>query len=126
MFDSLPTLHNCFIFPNVTTNMSVDYNDFAPELHYLDPERNATANNVVKRLDECLSRYYETLTDHEYEIPPYYSSLYSFSNDTYWENGYGSGLVDAICAVIPTSINPDVGGIGVSERDSFSHRCSRS
>lgn len=101
MFDSLPTLHNCFIFPNVTSNNSVTFNDVVPELHYLDPERNATADNVVKRLDECLTRYYETLTHHTYEIPSYYSTLYTLLNesdlDIYWE-GYGSGLVNEICA----------------------------
>ncbi|KAL8856059.1 MAG: hypothetical protein Q9178_007315 [Gyalolechia marmorata] len=99
--------------------MSTRYNYFAPELpelHYLDPDHNATANNVVKRLDECLSRYYETLTNRKYEKPSNSSTLYSFSNKSdsgRHLEGYGSDLVAKICAGIPTSINPDVGGIGV-------------
>lgn len=125
MFDSLPTLHNCFIFPNITMNISTSTIGFARKLHYLDPEHNATADNVAQTLENCLSGYYETLTNQKFEKSPDYSTLYSYESGSYPRRGYGNDLIDGICARIPTSINPDVGGVGVSDSDRFSHRCSR-
>lgn len=129
MFDSLPTLPNCFIFPNVTINVSASTIDFARKLHYLDPEHSATADNVVQTLGKCLSKYYETLPNYDPAAITFdYSTLYSYETgqtlDVYLEpsrsvDGFGQFLVREICAGIPTSINSDVGGVGVGDSDRF-------
>ncbi len=123
MFDSLPTLHNCFIFPNVTTKTSASTINLAQQLHYLDPEHNATATNVVQTLGKCLSKYYETLPNYDPTIFLDHPTLYNYETSQSLNtssvgyggiDGFGQYLVRQICAGIPTSINSDVGGVGVS------------
>lgn len=62
MFQDLPTLHNCYIFGNVTTHMSPSDIAFAQRLHYLDAEHGATIQNVGQKLGICLTKYCETLS----------------------------------------------------------------
>ncbi|KAL8923045.1 MAG: hypothetical protein Q9208_004857 [Pyrenodesmia sp. 3 TL-2023] len=63
MFESLPTLHNCFMFANVTAGRfrEAGSNQTAADLHYLDEERNATVDNVARVLEDCLLKYCDTL-----------------------------------------------------------------
>ncbi|KAL8852646.1 MAG: hypothetical protein Q9221_002526 [Calogaya cf. arnoldii] len=113
MFESLPTLHNCFMFANMTDG------GFEPagKLHYLDEQRNATRDNVARVLDDCLSTYCDTLP-HCSEKTKQYRDLPSLWSVTDVHAAGSSAtrgqvLTKAICDNIPWRINSDVGGIGV-------------
>ena len=135
MFDSssnlnpLPTLHNCFLFGNVSnTSHETSGFEFASNLHFVDGERNKTADNVARVLEDCFSSYCDTLPNCPEEYSQYsdkstlwsedeWSDTYTASGEPYLENTvYGRGyyLVHSICEFIPARINPEVGGIGVS------------
>lgn len=118
MFESLPTLHNCFIFGNVTAEyMSESDTAFAEELHYLEREQNATATNVGQTLGKCLLRYCETLSDQCYtniDGPISADQISFWTEDGGGVSFVGTVLVGKICSSIPARISSDVGGIGVS------------
>lgn len=110
MFESLSTLHNCFMFASVTDGsfQNADANQTAAKLHFVDNEQNTTANNVARVLEGCLSRYCDT-------VPTCKEYLQSVTlGDNY--DGYRKSreLASSICNTIPSSINSDVGGVGVS------------
>lgn len=107
MFDSLPTLHNCFMFGYMTDDL-----DTATKLHYIDADHNATVAHVAHILEDCLSKYCDTLSDCSEEASEY-GDLPSLWGD-YDTLGRGQGLASSICDNIPWRINSDVGGIGVS------------
>lgn len=116
MFESLPTLHNCYIFGNVTGNMSVSNIKFAQQLHYLDEGRNATAANVGQTLGTCLLKYCKTLPECGTGLGDNLPDPISFWSDFPSTSGaFGPYLVDRICTSIPARISSDVGGIGVSQ-----------
>ncbi|KAL8653268.1 MAG: hypothetical protein Q9210_002195 [Variospora velana] len=114
MFQSLPTLHNCYIFGNVLAHMSTSDIAFAQQLHYLDDEHDATVQNVAQKLKACFSKYCESLSGCNADVVLTAPSLYpSNSENAQAFDGYGEDLVEEICAIIPANINSDVGGIGV-------------
>ncbi|KAL8837913.1 MAG: hypothetical protein Q9176_005389 [Flavoplaca citrina] len=111
MFTDLPTLHNCFMFGNVSNGGS----ETAAKLQLIN-ELNATANNVARVLDDCLTNYCHTIPDcmgaskSYMDLPSLWSdSSYGFTNFS----GKGPTLVDSICSNVPWRINSDVGGIGI-------------
>lgn len=115
MFGSLPTLHNCFMFANVTRQSSnnTEVEKTAKELHYLDDGGNATAETVAQVLEDCLSSYCDTLPLCSEEAIVYDSLSTSLWGDNE-QHSKGNALVNSICNNIPWKINSDLGGIGVS------------
>ena len=107
----MPRLHNCYAFPNVTTNMSTPDLESAESLHFLDEGREVTINSIESALRGCLSTYCKSL-DCGYTASE--APLYN-ADDRFYSIGEITGLqlVQAICASVPTRINSDVGGIGV-------------
>ena len=114
MFESLLTLHNCFVFGNVSDDDTKPSFDSLQHLNYFPPDRDQVIHNIADTLDSCLTAYCESLpkcmnrfSDNE-NLP-----LYSFeSNDTFY-HGRGYLLINAICSDVPSRLNPDIGGIGV-------------
>lgn len=110
MFESLPTLHNCYMSGYVTLGSS----ETAAKLQLLD-EHNATANNVVRVLEDCLVNYCETLPDCGVNTNRPYTDLPSLRTGSSYDSTGGAGaLLSEICRKVPWRINSDVGGIGVS------------
>ena len=110
MFESLPTLHNCFVFASVTDGsfQNAGANETAAKLHFIDNERNTTANNVAPVLEGCLSKYCDT-------GPSCKEDLQSLAlRDDYDRYSKSEELAYSICRTIPSIINSDVGGVGVS------------
>lgn len=115
MFDFLPTLHNCYIFGNVTTNMTEIDTTFASALHYLDDGQNGTATHVGRTLGSCLWKYCETLSDCKTYITEAWGDI-SPDRISFWTRDHenfaiGPTLVTQICSSIPARISSDVGGI---------------
>lgn len=125
MFESLPTLHNCFMFPNVTYGrfQNAEANQTATDLHYRDGERNATAQNVARVLEDCFLNYCGTLPGCYQETREYRDlpSLWSVDDSIAFNPFFGKGraLATSICDNIPWRINSDVGGIGVSSSSNY-------
>ncbi|CAL8584026.1 hypothetical protein XPA_009634 [Xanthoria parietina] len=109
MFESLPTLHNCFTFGSVIAGdfPNLGASQIAAKLHYLDDESNATANHVAWVLEGCLSKYCDT-------VPNCKESL-RLQTLTKIHDGFDKSKYSAykICENIPSTINSDAGGIGV-------------
>lgn len=110
MFESLPTLHNCFTFGSVIAGdfPNLGASQIAAKLHYLDDESNTTANHVAWVLEGCLSKYCDT-------VPNCKESL-RLQTLTKIHDGFNKSkyLAYKICENIPSTINSDVDGIGVS------------
>ncbi|KAL8824421.1 MAG: hypothetical protein Q9170_008162 [Blastenia crenularia] len=98
------------------------------QLHYLDEGSNATADNAGQTIGTCLLKYCDALPDcieyagFEHGALDDTSFWASNSDNTGYYDPIGPYLVWLICAVMPASVNSDVGGIGVS--DVFSARTS--
>lgn len=110
MFESLSTLHNCFMFASVADGsfQNAGANQTAVKLHFVDDERNTTADNVARVLEGCLSEYCGT-------VPTCKEYLQSQAlRDDYVGYRKSQELASSICNTIPSSINSDVGGVGVS------------
>lgn len=110
MFASLPTLHNCFMFGNISKEI-----ELARMLHYNDEEHNVTTNNVGRILTDCLINYCKTLPGCDEAYHESYSNYppLRFRGDPN-DTSSRQQLVDSICDNVPVRINSDVGGIGVS------------
>ena len=108
MFDSLETLHNCVIFPNVTAfpHDETGPTENALQLYSLDNTAESTAANVVEKLTACFVDYCTSLQG--CEVP-------SGGDTRLYYGSYGDELINSICNAIPADINSDVGGIGVSK-----------
>ena len=108
MFQSLSTLHNCVIFPNIT---ALSQNHTGPDfqtvrqLYSLDETSSATSANVIDKLSKCFAASC-TATD-GCEIPTAEPFLYTLD--------YGYRLIENLCDNIPATINSDIGGVGVSD-----------
>lgn len=109
MFESLPTLHNCVMFGSVTAGdfPNPGASQIAAKLHYLHNESNATANHVAWVLEGCLSKYCDTVPNCREGLPLFWDNY-----DGFWRKK--RDLVFSICENMPSRINSDVGGIGVS------------
>ena len=122
MFESLPTLHNCYM----SVNSPLGSSNTGAKLQLLD-EHNATANNVARVLEDCLVNYCHTLPICREDTETYINrpSLWS-DNDSPRYTGKGKALISSICRNIPWRINSDVGGIGVSALPAIWHYLLRS
>ena len=120
MFHSLPTLHNCYTFVNVTGNMSLSDAKIVRNLHYLDEGGNTTAANVDQTLGTCLLKYCHSLPDCGAWVSEFNTSnpedLSSWVEDPEkYSSNIRNPLVEMICNCVPARVSSDVGGIGVSQ-----------
>lgn len=100
------TLHNCFIFGNITKNMS---DASMSQFHFLDEGRETTIKNIGDKFSSCLVNHCKQFPQCESTI----SSSYIDANLIYDQFTSGQTLVQGICDNIPARITSDVGGIGV-------------
>ncbi|KAL6716184.1 hypothetical protein ACLMJK_005750 [Lecanora helva] len=103
----LPTLHNCYMFDNVTDSASVQ------ELHFHDDGHGDTLSFFTSRLNKCFFEYCKSISPN-FNESAFQSPLYTYGT-TSGDFNYGSGglYVEEICANVATEVNSDVGGIGV-------------
>ena len=139
MFDSLQTLHNCVVLPNITdsnwnftTSGGQDERILSSQLKdSFGGSANRTANQAIPTIDTCLQDYCLQLQTNGCELPnttqTLYDYLYMYNHTerfgespysdemkTAIQRGYGSDLVSNICKSIEVRLDSDVGGIGVS------------
>ena len=132
MFGDLETLHNCVVYPNVTTAInSKNYSasdkqnveEAADRLGMGSPEFEAIAKQIPIDLKSCFVEYCRSTLE---GCSDYFEGIYGgnpFDNATYdWRlyggRGQGQYLINAICNSIPTQVNSDLGGVGVCKSPS--------
>ena len=135
-FSSLDTLHNCMMYPVIADqyskgNLSAEIVQLADRLG-IEKEQwpsSSISLNITKTISLCLDAYCSSLPYCNSSVRQYNKSHYdgtdSFLNQTgnfffdldpyatYYNYAYYDYQSFDLCTYLPTSVNQDIGGIGV-------------
>ena len=127
MFQDLKTLHNCMAYKDVAyhyaiNNLTDDGRRVAESLEIKGDKANTT---TIKIIDKIKKRFIEYCSSNVAGCKAQYHDWYQGStqpphpgpyfNETLWDfESDGSRLIESICMSVPSTVNQDIGGIGVS------------